>query len=50
MLRLLKALVHMILWFNYNGMDVVNVVFFYLVIIFEVINEFFYGDNTDSLH
>ena len=30
---LLKALAYMILWFNHNVMDVVNVAMFYLVII-----------------
>ena len=35
----------MILWFNYNIMDVVNVVMFYLITIPDATNEFLSGDN-----
>ena len=42
---LLKALVYIILWFNYNAMDVVNVIMFYLVIISDTTNKFPPGDN-----
>ena len=45
---LLKALVYMILWFDYvMPMDVVNVVMFYLVIMFDATNEFLPGDNGE---
>ena len=40
----------MILWFNYNVMDVVNVVTFYLVIISDATNEFLSGYNKDLLN
>ena len=46
---LLKALVYMILWLNYNVMDVVNVVMFYLVIISDATNEFLPTDDKDLL-
>ena len=36
---LLKALVYMLLWFNHNVMDMVNVVMFCLVIISDATNE-----------
>ena len=45
----LKALVYMILWFNYNVMDMENVMF-YLVIISDTTNEFLPEDNTDLLN
>ena len=45
----LKALVYMILWFNHDGMDVVNVVMFCLVIISNATN-FLPGDNKDVLN
>ena len=48
--NLLKALVYMILWFNCNAMDVVNVVMFYLIIISEATNKFHPGDNEDLLN
>ena len=44
---LIKALVYMILWFNYNVMNVVNIVMFYLIIIFYATNEFLPADNKD---
>ena len=37
----LNALVFMILWFNHNNMDVVNVPMFSLATISEAINDFF---------
>ena len=37
----------MILWFDYNILDLVNVVMFYLVIISDAINDFLRGDNED---
>ena len=43
----LKALVYMILGFNYNVMDVVNAVIFYLVIISDTTNKFLLQNNTD---
>ena len=42
---LLKALVYMILWFNYNVKDVVYIVMFYFVIISDTTNEFLPGDK-----
>ena len=39
----------MILWFNYNVIDVVNVDLFYLVSISDTTNEFLPGDNKDLL-
>ena len=47
---LLKALVYMILWFNYNAMGVVHVVMFSLVIISDATNNFLPGDNKDLLN
>ena len=41
----LKALVYMILWFNFNVIDVVNVVMFYLVIISDTTKKFLPGDK-----
>ena len=43
--RNLKARVYMILWFNYNVMDMFNLAMFYLVTIFDITNEFLPGDN-----
>ena len=40
----------MILWFDYNVMDVVNVVMLYLVIISDAKNEFLPGDNNALLN
>ena len=40
----------MIIWSNYNVMDVVNVVMFYLAIISDVTNEFLPGDDKDLLN
>ena len=37
---LVKALAYMILWLNYNVMDVESVVMFYLVIVSDATNEF----------
>ena len=42
---LLKALVYMMLWLNYNVMDMVNVVMFYLVTISDTTNEILPGEN-----
>ena len=42
-----KAL--MILWCNFNFVDVMNVFMFYLVIISDATNEFLPGDNKDLL-
>ena len=47
---LLKALVYIISWFDYNVIDVVNVVMFYLVIISEASNEFLHGDDKNLLN
>ena len=47
---LLKALECMILWFNYNAVDVVNVVMFYLVIISDTTSESLPGDYKDLLN
>ena len=44
---LLKALVYMILLFNYILMDVINVVMFYLVIISHATKECIPVDNKD---
>ena len=46
----LKALVYMILWFNYNVMDVISMDMFYLVIISDAANECFSGDNKGLLN
>ena len=46
----LKALVYMVLWFNYNVMDVVNVATFCLVIISHDTNELHLGDNKNLLN
>ena len=43
-------MMYMILWFNYNVMDVRNVVMFYLVSIADTTNEFLPADNTDLLN
>ena len=40
----------MILWFDYNIMNVANVVMFYLAIISDATNEFLPGDNKDLLN
>ena len=40
----------MILWFNYNVLDAVNVVVFYLVIISDATNEFLPEDDKDLLN
>ena len=47
---LLKALVYMILRFNYNVMDVVNVVMFSWIIISDATNEFIPGNNKGLLN
>ena len=47
---LLKALVYMILWFDYNVMDVVNAIILYLVIICDATNEFLLGHDKDLLN
>ena len=46
----LIALVYMVLWFNYDVMDVVIVVVHYLVIISDATNEFLLVDNKDLLN
>ena len=51
MLRLSeKHLWYMILWFNHNVMDVVNVFMFYLVTISDTTIDFLPGDNKDLLN
>ena len=47
---LLKALVYMILWSNYNIVDVVNVIMFNLIIISDATNQFLPGDNRGLLN
>ena len=46
----LKASVFIILWFNHNVKDVVNVVMLCLVIIFDATNDFIPRDNKDLLN
>ena len=46
----LKALVYIILCLDYNVMDVVNVVMFYLVIISDASCELLPGDSKDELN
>ena len=43
-------MMYMILWFNHNVMDVVNVVTFYSVFISDTTNEFLPGDAKDLLN
>ena len=40
----------MILWFNNNVMDVVNVVIIHFLIASDIINEFFPRDDKDLLN
>ena len=45
---LLEALVYMIIWCNYNVLDVVNVPVFYLVANYGIVrNDILPGDNKD---
>ena len=46
-MALLKALVYMIVCFNYDVIGVVNVVRFHLAIISDATNESLPGDNKD---
>ena len=47
---LVEALLYMMLWFNYNVMDMINIVMFYVVIISNATHEFLPRGNKDLLN